>query len=172
MSRLITDLHIQGRLSASYFTPPLQSITDAGIASNAAIAATKLMHQHLLSYAQAGGTDVVSATQLLHIAKGAGSLIGLQVRPITAPTGGDKLFTVDIQKAASASGSWTSLLNAPLEISVSESSADNTNYSAVLAGTVTYDSGDALRLVIAASGSTGSQGQGVLCTATVREAAA
>lgn len=171
MNQLDGDLFINGRLRTRFFTPPEQSIRNEAIASDAAVAATKLQHQHCLSYQQAGGTDVTDATHLLHIAAGDGALAGLSVRPVTAPTGGDKAYTVDLQKAVDGSNSWTSLLNAPIEISVAQSSADHTLQQAILAASPAYAAGDALRLVITTSGSTGSQGQGVLVTVTLREAA-
>src|SRR5690606_15187370 len=165
------DVIVNGRLRPQRITLPDESINNAAIASDARVEATKLQHQHCLSYQQAGGTDVADDTHLLHIAAGAGSLAGLEVRPVTAPTGGDKAYTVDIQKAADGSNSWTSLLNAPIEISVGQSSADHTRQQAILAASPDYAAGDALRLVITTSGSTGSQGQGVLVTVTLREAA-
>lgn len=165
------DVIVNGRLRPQRITLPDESINNAVIASDARVEATKLQHQHCLSYQQAGGTDVVTATVLLHLAKGDGELVDLSVRPITAPSGGDKQYTVDIQKAADGSSSWTSLLDAAVEVSVSESSADNTAQQAVLASSPSYDATDAIRVVVTASGSTGSQGQGVLVTATVREAA-
>lgn len=171
-TRIEGAVTITGRLSPAYLSIPNETIENAAIKSDAAIAATKLQQQYLLSYQQAPGTNVVAATHLLHIAKGAGELIGLAVRPITAPTGGDLAYTVDIQKAADASGTWTSLLDAPLEVSVAESSANNTIYAGDLVATPTYSAEDTLRIVIALSGSTGSQGQGLIVTATVREAAA
>lgn len=171
MNQLDGDLFVNGRLTTRYFTPPEQSIRNEAIASDAAVAATKLQHQHCLSYQQAGGTDVADATHLLHIAAGDGELAGLSVRPITAPTGGDKAYTVDVQKAANGSGTWTSLLDAPLEISVGQSSADDTLQAAIVAANPSYDQGDALRLVVTTSGSSGDQGQGLLVTVTLREAA-
>lgn len=132
----------------------------------------KAVHRYNLSHGQANGSDVVSETKLLRICRGAGTLKSFEVRPTTAPTGGDKQFTVDIQKAADASGSWTSMIN-PV-VTMSSADSDNTLEAATIKTDGSEDTadGNAIRIVITASGSTGSQGQGFVATAEYEEQSA
>lgn len=135
------------------------TVDNAAVANGAAIEASKLINRVHAHHAQAGGTDVVTESVIKHIAANAGSVKSVRVRPATAPTGGDKQFTVNVQKAASGSGTWTSVLDSV--ITVDSSSVDNTNQDGTLVSDPSYAAGDSLRVVITASGSTGSQGQGV-----------
>jgi len=149
--------------------PPDGAVDDDHISSNVnkRISDAKLVHRYALNHGQADGSDVASETKLLHIARGDGELLGFEVRPTTAPTGGDKQYTVDIQKDADADGSWSSLLDAV--ITVDSSSVDDTLQAATLVADPSFEDGDALRIVITASGSTGSQGQGFVAAAIVKE---
>ena len=149
---------------------PAGLIDDADVSAGAAIDADKLQHRHAISYSQVDGTDVASATQLLFIARAACTVVSVEVRPTTAPTGGDKQFTVDIQKATDGSGSWSTLLSSVVTMSSADS--DDTLEAATLIGSPTLVDGDAIRVVVTASGSTGSQGQGVNVTVNLDEAAA
>lgn len=142
---------------------PPGSIENEDIALGANIAAEKLRHRHSLHHRQANGADVASATEVLHVARADGELLSIEARVTIAPTGGDKQFTVDVQKADDASGSWASVLSAVLTFDAG-TSADDTLKTAILDGAQTLLDGQALRVVVAASGSTGSQGQG-LCVA-------
>lgn len=151
----------------TYF--PENSIDARAISDDAnhRLAAAKQVHRFDLQYQQADGGDVASATQKLRLARGAGTLVAVEVRPTTAPTGGDKQYTVDVQKASNGSASWSSLLNAALAIDATD--ANETKAAATLAATPTYAAGDALRIVVTASGSTGSQGQGFVVLIALEE---
>ena len=135
--------------------------------ANNRLEASKQVHRVDPEYSQAPGTNVVSETKLLRLARGAGELKAFEVRPIVAPAGGDLQYTVDLQKAVDGSSSWTSLLDAVLTID--SSSADETKEGATLAATPTYAAGDALRIVVTVSGSTGTQGQGMVVLAAIEE---
>jgi len=148
-------------------TFPAGALTDTNINSDADIAASKLVHRHAISYGQANGSDVITETKLLHITKAAATVQLIEVRPTTAPSGGDKQFTVDIQKAADGSSSWSSLLSAV--ITVSTGSTDDTRQVGTLIGSPTLADDEALRVVITASGATGSQGQGFVVTVNLDE---
>lgn len=149
---------------------PNESITNSNVSTSSShrIAASKLVHRVDLEYNQVNGTDVASETRVLRVCKGAGTFKGVKVRPTTAPTGGDKAFTVDVQTAADASGSWTSILTAV--VTVNSSSANNTLQNGTLNGTPVTIADKAIRIVVAASGSTGSQGQGVAVSIHYEEA--
>lgn len=140
---------------------PDNIIADEEVAPSAEISCSKLRHRHSKLIQQDPGTDVVDKTSYIHIARAAGTLVKLRVRPIAKPTGGDKQFTVDIKKVPSgtAVSAGTSLLTTPLVISSAD--IDNTNKDGSLAVTPTYAAGDMLAIIVDASGSTGSQGQGV-----------
>src|SRR5512146_2002606 len=93
------DLIVYGTLSASTLDVPAGTLVDADVASNAAIGAAKIIHQFPIEYHQNSGADVAAATALLHVAKAAGTIVAVKVGPDTAPTGGDKAFTVDVKKS-------------------------------------------------------------------------
>lgn len=137
------------------------------VKTGANISADKLTNRTAAEYNQASGGDVATQTRIIHIARAAGSIKSIEIRPETAPTGGDKQFTVDVQKAANGSGSFSSLLSAAE--TVDSSSVDNTRQQASLVASPALADGDALRVVITASGTTGSQGQGVHVTVNIDE---
>lgn len=144
------------------FYPPDESITSDHFSSSAThrLATAKQIHRIDLHYQQADGTDVATDTQLMRICRGAGELLAVKVRPMTAPTGGDKQFTVDVKKAAEASGTFASMLNAV--VTVDNTAVDDTVIDATLAATPTTAAEDVIEVVVTASGSTGSQGQGLI----------
>jgi hypothetical protein len=148
---------------------PAGSITDAEIASNADIGAAKVIHEIAVFADQVPGTAVVAATRVVHVARAAGTIAAFKIGVITAPTGGDKAYTVDLQKST-GTGAFASVLSAAY--TVNSSSADKTAYSATLGTTTTYVAGDIFEIVIAVSGSTGTQGQGVIAEAFFEEATA
>jgi len=168
MGRIDDDLIINGSFSATTMQIPAGTVQNDDIAAAAGISASKCEHQYMPTYSQTTGTDVVTATEFIHLAMGAGTIEDFEITPETAPTGGDKQFTVDLQKASNGSTTYASVLSAV--ITVSSSSTDGTIQSGTIT-TSSYADQDRLRIVITASGSTGSQGQGFTCTAKIREAA-
>jgi hypothetical protein len=163
------DRIFHGACTFKNLYPNSGCITNTHISSDAnnRIASAKVVHRLDLHYGQADGADVVAATKLLRICRGDGLLLGVQVRPTTAPTGGDKAFTVDIQKDADGGGSWSSLLSSV--VTVNSSSVDDTKQNGTLIGDPSTDATDALRVVVAVSGSTGSQGQGFVVSVFYEE---
>ncbi len=146
---------------------PLETIEDEDINPGANISTQKMIHRHLVQYGQADGAEVASATQLVHVARADGEVLSVEVRVSAAPAGGDKQYTVDVQRAADGSGSWTSVLNAA--ITVDAAAGDDTLIAGVIPADTTYEDGDALRVVVTASGSTGDQGQGLVVTINLNE---
>ncbi len=145
---------------------PASTVNNNNVGTSPAIAAAKTVHRHYVNYNQIDGTDVVTATQVLHVMRAAGTVISIEVRPTTAPTGGDKQFTVMVAKAAEGSGSWTNLQTG--DIVMSNADTDDTLEAATVTATALLD-GDAIRVVVTASGSTGSQGQGFALTVNLDE---
>lgn len=148
---------------------PAESITNSSIIASAEISEDKVRHRHSKEYIQAPGTDVVTATTYIHLCRAAGDLHSVRVRPLTAPTGGDKQFTVDVKKAANGSGSFATLLASV--ITVNSSSTSQTQQSGTLAADPSLAAGDLIQIVVTASGSTGSQGQGVVIELQINESA-
>ncbi len=150
--------------------PPAGAINNSHFSSdaNSRLAAAKLVHRIDLHYGQPNGTDVVAATQLLRICRGAGTIVGISLRPTVIPAGGDKAYTVDVLKSADGSASWTSLLDAVFAVD----SADTANTKLVgdLIATPTVAADDSIRVVVAVSGSTGTQGQGFTLSIYIEEA--
>lgn len=154
-----------GPVSFRTVTLPAASVSDSNVATNAGIDATKVIHQHAIRYVQNAGADVTSATSPVHVFRGAADIVAVEVVPLTAPTGGDKAFTVDV-KLGNAGDAFASILSGV--VTVNSSSAARTIQAGSLS-TTTAEDGDTLEVVIAASGSTGSQGQGVIVVVWVRE---
>lgn len=151
---------------------PQNAVTGGMISADAAnrIPASKVVHRPDCNYSQANGADVASATVVVRVCRGTGQVNQVAVRPTTVPAGGNKQYTVDVQKAADGSGSWTSLLSAP--VTVDTTAVANTRKTGTLVASPTVADGDALRVVVTASGSTGTQGQGLVVTIGMEEQSA
>lgn len=160
------DLLVRGSLVSDTLVPSAGCVADSHVAADAEIQATKLEHQHAIRHTLSG--TVAAATVPIHVARAAGEVVSVEVVPLTAPTGGDKAFTVDL-KAGNQSTALATLLASAL--SISNTTADRQVRSATLGGDPTYADGDTLALVIATSGSTGTQASDVVILVTLREAA-
>jgi hypothetical protein len=162
-------LTVNAHFICKSWTPPSNQLGDDAITTGANVRASKLEHQYRVRYSQRPGADVVTQTEDVHVVGGlTGTLEGVDVAPITAPTGGDKKFTVDIQKGNQSTG-FTTMLTAVVTI-------DNTIVNRqVVAGSIvggnTLADGDILRVIVTASGSTGSQAQAVVVVLKIREKA-
>ena len=140
--------------------PPANSVTNASFSTSSTdrLASSKAIHQKTVVWQTAtASTTVATVTQNVYLFNGAGVIDKVTVRPETAPTGGDLQYTVDIQKAADASASYASILTSVVTMSSADS--DNTAEDGTIT-TTTAAAGDALRVVITTSGSTGTQGAG------------
>jgi hypothetical protein len=117
-----------------------------------AIAASKLQHDIRETYIQANGASVVAATAYLHVPVVAGTINAISAMIMTAATSTGTV-TVDVQTYVS--GSWTTVLSAPL--SITSATAINT----AVVGTVTvttYTAAQPMRVVVTATGSALPQG--------------
>ena len=161
------DLRIQGAFSAKTMTFPTGAIINKDINPNAAIDATKVIHQHAIHYDQALGADVVAQTRLVHTFRGDADIVAVDVVLATAPTGGDKALTVDV-KLGNESTAFATILTGTIAANSTHANRE------VIPGTLTTTTaaaGDTLEIVVAVSGSTGSQGQGLCVTVWIREIA-
>jgi len=123
-----------------------------------------------LGVQQADGTDVVNATTKLYHMMYPGRILSFSVHIIDAPTGGNKQYTVDLQKKSAGASSWTSLLSSVITISSADTDDDVEDGTLISDPSLTGE--DALRVVVTATGTTGSQGQGFIASARVAEAPA
>lgn len=162
------DVIIQGNLSPGSITLPDSNIIDAMVSGSADIAATKVRHQFPVMYTVDTGTDVTTKTRVIHIAKADGDIAAVEVVCETAPTGGDKAFTVDIQKG-NAGGAYATILSSV--VTMNNSDADRTLNTATLS-TTTYLDGDQFKVIITTSGSTGTQAKDVCVVLWLREKSA
>lgn len=145
---------------------PAGSIDNAGIEAAAGIAASKVVHQFPLRHTQLDGADVVAATELVHIARGAGELLGVSVVCDAVPDGGDKSVSVDVQKSTGGAA-FATMLDATIDVDSGET--DLTPIDGVVVSSNTYAADDVLAFVVTVAGSTGTQAQGLCVTAWVRE---
>lgn len=146
---------------------PAESVNSDAIQTGANLDSDKLESRISKTVVQAPGADVVTGTSYIFVARAAGSIKSIKVRPLTAPTGGDKNYTVDLKRAADGSGSFSTLLTGV--ITVNSSSVNQTAQNGTLIGSPALLAGDCVQVVITAGGSTGSQGQGVVIEVEINE---
>ncbi len=173
MANLTIDgaLRVIGQLLPNSIVYPLSGIFDAAISSLANIDAGKMRHQHAIHYEQALGADVVAESKVVHVVHGTPSdpaesvISGVNVVASSAPTGGDKVLTVDIQVGNESTG-YSTVLSAPIAYGQAQVNRE------VVAGVISAGQiaqGDSILVVVATSGSSGSQAQGLNVTITDRE---
>lgn len=121
----------------------------------------RLAHRIASDYSQAIASVVASETKVIRSSYATGSVKAFIVSVDTAPTGGDKAFTVDLQKSTGA-GAYASVLSAV--ITINSSSTAKTAYSATISS-ASYSANDLFKVIVTTSGSTGTQGYGVQATA-------
>lgn len=147
-------LVVNGSVSATSLNVPDKSI-----------GADKVVHHFALQYFQAAGADIVTATIPLHTMLRDGELVAVEVVATTAPAGGDKKFTVDLHKGSQAAA-FATMLSAV--VTYDNTKANRQVVAAALASTLLAD-GDTLQVIVTTSGATGTQGQGLVVTVTIRE---
>lgn len=167
--RIPGDVLIGGNLQANTMTLATSSITDANVASAAAISYLKVTHMLLASYAQDSGADVATKTNVIYASRAASGAVvfDIAVAIDTAPTGGDKAYTVDVKKSTGG-GAFSSILTGVVTVN-SSSTTRSVVVASITGTTCTLAQGDILNVVVTTSGSTGSQGQGVRVMARVAE---
>ena len=156
------------------FSIPSGSVGDSHIAAAAGLSASKLQHQHVLTYKQDDGSDIVAAIAPIYIVRGlTATIIEVEVVCVDAPEGGDKHFTVDLQKANEGTPTPATVLSAVLDSDTygagAAEAADCEVGTAVIASP-TLAAEDTLLVVVAVAGSTGNQGQGLIVTVNLRDA--
>jgi hypothetical protein len=82
---LPSDLNVQGRLTVQSIVLPAATVTNASVATDAAIAASKLGHRVFRGHAQNG--TAASVTVPIHVATAAGTIVSLKAGVIGAAVG-------------------------------------------------------------------------------------
>jgi len=162
------DFQVNGSLKVVGAINFVAGVDNADVASSAGILATKLQHQHIIPYSQADGSAVAAAIVPIYTCRGAtGTVVAFQVACVDSPSGGGDLkFTVDLKIFDADTPAPASILTGVVDY------VNDTADGVVLAGTIDSASlvvGDSLMVVVAVSGSTGTQGQGLIVSTTVRE---
>ena len=128
------------------------------------LGAAKAVHQrNLVWHTATVTTTVVDVTALMYLAAHAGNVVGVSIRNETAPTGGDLTYTVDIQKDADGVGTPVTILSGAITPPVSNTAST---------GVVTdapYNALDTFLLVVDATGTTGTNGLGLIVTLEIEE---
>ena len=147
--------------TVSFTTPP--NLPDDTVDNDAIkldpnnlVDADKLEQRRAVYLATAIGTDVASVDEIVHIFDADATIEDVSIVCETAPAGGDKKVQVDVK---TYTGSWASILSAAEDVDTTY--ADNTRQSVTLSGTPTVVAGNLLRITLTASGSTGTQAQGL-----------
>jgi hypothetical protein len=161
------DHYFAGSVSLASVSLPSNCLRNAQVAADAAIDASKVVHQFSESVELfAPTTTIASVEKLLKVVRGAtGTVVAFEAVLVTKATAGDKTVTVDLQKSTGG-GAFASILTAP--ISFSDASANLTALAATI-GSAGLVAGDVLKIVVAAAGSTGTQALGLLVTLTQSE---
>ena len=162
------SLTVSGRtILAGQTDLPEEVVLNSTVAEGTDISASKLQHRNSIGYRQEEGTDVVDQSRIVHLVRAPGTIKSVKVRLVAPPAGGNKTVTVDVQKAADGSGSYSSLLTAPIEID--SGSSANTVLNGVLTSPASVTTNDAIRVVVDAEGSTGTQAQGIFVDIQIDE---
>ena len=166
-SYLQGNVHVAGAFSCTSMQIPAGTVQASDVAAAAGIEATKLEHQHAIHYWQADGTAIAAAIVPVHTVRGTtATIIGIDVVCVDAPSGGDLAFSVDLLVADVVAPTPATVLSAP--VAYSETQTDCEVESGTIASATLAD-GDTLLVQVAVTGSTGTQGQGLIVTVTVRE---
>lgn len=163
ISTVDSDLVVRGALTVTTLNVPSGTLTNAGVASNAAIAATKQQHQYVKHISQESDTTSADATYVVHTVYGtSGTIVAFEAGSVTACTGN---ATIDVDLLVAGS----SVLSAAITL-------DSGNSARVVeAGTISSASlsdGDVLEVSVDATVGTGSLGNGVFASLVIREDAA
>ena len=133
------------------------SISNTHIADNAAIAHTKLEHQHRFVWSTSG-TSSSNAGQVMGVIYGAtGDALEIKAGSLTACTG-DAAYTIQVYKGT------ISLLTGAITLN-----SANQHVTGTLIASPTLVSGDIIKVVTTANAGTGSLGTGAYAIASINE---
>lgn len=162
LSRIESDVYVNGNINALTMTVPNGTITDAMVNAGADISATKLEHRHQITYAQESATSAADESKVVHTCYGAtGTIIAFKAGSVVAALG-DDTCTVNLKK------NGTSVLTPTTGISLT-SAATAYIVSAGTVGTAGIVAGDVLEVTIDATHGTGTLAKGVFATVVISE---
>lgn len=154
------NLRVGGRLTCQYVTLPNDAIVDAWVASDAAIAASKVVHNFAIRHSQNEAAVVADETVGVHVARAAGVLKSVEVVITKTAISGDSTVTVDV-KAGNAGTGYATVLSAVA--TVDNSTALRTPVTPTIT-TEDYADGDSFIVVIDATVGTGTLPTGLVVT--------
>lgn len=163
-NRIAGDLLVDGLVSPGQLVIPPGTLRDDGVAADAAIAASKLQHQHQPAYRQPKGQAVASQQALLHaVRSAAGASLVEVVAVLGTPCTGDATVTVDVKDK-----NGNSLLTSTIQFSSSDG-AYAVKKAAAAASAAQLSQNDVLVVDVQAAPGTGSVGQDLLVFPVIRE---
>ena len=147
---------------------PSGSFDNDDIGAAAEILASKSQQQYPFAVSQGSTSAIVARTDMVHVARGAGAAVSLEVAVDTVADSTGRTVTIDFKKSTGG-GAFSSMLNAALVMASTD--AAKTLKAATLGTTsaINYADGDLLEITVAVAGSTGVQALGLNVTAFVRE---
>src|SRR5262245_20731189 len=155
MSNSVERLHV-GRLSATQFTSPANSVTNNSVQESAGIEATKLIHQFALRYNQEPGANIAAFTIDLHIAQATGEVVAIEAVLTGQIPDNNRTVITDLHKSTGA-GAFATVLSATV---VLDTTSVLRTPEAGTVNTAAYADGDILRLVGTLGGGSGAHPQG------------
>ena len=155
------NMVVDGHFSPKTMDIPANTIVDADVASNAALEATKLRHQHRQVYAKESGTVAVTERFVVHVARGAGTVELFEAGSVTLCTV-DATITVDLLKNGATVLSSTFVLDTGNTARVAE-------VGTLDAAKVAYIDGDVFEMDFVAAAAAGVLGDGSFGAATFHE---
>lgn len=170
-SKIAGNLQITGALTMAELNIPAGTLKDVDVAAGAAIAASKIIHQFPVRYAQDDGSNIVAAIVPIHTVQGATATIkSVQAMIIDAPQGGDHEITVDLKKCYVGAGSTpVTVLTAPIVMNDADTADCEVEEAEIANDALTV--GQTLVAVVSTTGSSG-YGQGLLFTVMIQEVSA
>jgi len=160
-SQMRNDYEFPGTVTfTGTMTPPDGTVTDAKVATTAAIAHTKHEHRYQVRSVQGSTGAVVAKTEMLYYAYRPQTVIYATATVDTIADSTGRTVTIDIQKSVAGS-TYSTILSASLVFNSTNSTA-RTPRAFSLSGTPTMLQGDVLRTVVSVAGSTGVQAKGLL----------
>lgn len=162
MGRIEGNLVVTGRITPQGgLDVPASAVGETQVAAAAAISASKLQHQYQPVMAQPSATTAFTESRVVHVARGAASVIAFSVGSVVACIGAATI-TCDLKK------NGVSILSATVVL-------DNANTARVVEnGTITSPNlvaGDVLEVTQVSAAGGGTLGTGFFARTIIRDAA-
>jgi len=127
------------------------------------LAASKAVTQKVLTHVIADATTVTNQDVIIYVSDSAATIKDFYIRTVDAPTGGDKTYSCDLKIYADGSGSGSTVLSSTVAAGADDTKVDATISSASVIADY------ALRASVTVTGSTGTQGLGLILVLTMEE---